>query len=80
MARKRRNDPNKERSGAPIMVSSKTDIWANGFDTEDGKKYVKTVTNPETGRKTKSATAPRATASPPAPIKATATAPAASVT
>lgn len=53
VARKRRNDPNKERSGAPIMVSSKTDIWATGFDAEDGKKYVKTVTNPETGRKNK---------------------------
>ena len=29
----------------------KTDIWATGFDTEDGKKYTKVVTNPETGRK-----------------------------
>jgi hypothetical protein len=29
----------------------KTDIWATGFDAEDGKKYSKTVTNPETGRK-----------------------------
>lgn len=51
VARKRRNDPNKERSGAPVMVSSKTDIWATGFDAEDGKKYTKVVTNPETGRK-----------------------------
>jgi len=51
VARKRRNDPRKERSGAPVMVSSKTDIWASGFDAEDGKKYTKTVTNPETGRK-----------------------------
>jgi hypothetical protein len=33
------------------MVSSKTDIWATGFDAEDGKKYTKVVTNPETGRK-----------------------------
>jgi hypothetical protein len=38
-------------SGAPVMVSSKTDIWATGFDAEDGKKYTKVVTNPETGRK-----------------------------
>jgi len=53
VARKRRNDPKKERSGAPIMVSSKTDIWGTGFDAEDGKKYVKTVTDPETGRKKK---------------------------
>ena len=30
---------------------SKTDIWATGFDAEDGKKYTKVVTNPETGRK-----------------------------
>ena len=51
--RKRRNDPSKERNGAPIMVSSKTDVWAAGFDTEDGKKYTKVVTNPETGRKNK---------------------------
>jgi hypothetical protein len=51
VARKRRNDPRKERSGAPVMVSSKTDIWATGFDAEDGKKYTKVVTNPETGRK-----------------------------
>jgi hypothetical protein len=29
----------------------KTDIWATGFDAEDGKKYTKVVTNPETGRK-----------------------------
>ena len=27
--------------------------WAVGFDAEDGKKYTKTVTNPETGRKNK---------------------------
>ncbi len=27
------------------------DTWATGFDTEDGKKYTKTVTNPKTGRK-----------------------------
>ena len=51
VARKRRNDPAKNRSGAPVMVSSKTDIWATGFDAEDGKKYTKVVTNPETGRK-----------------------------
>lgn len=51
VARKRRNDPQKERTGAPVMVSSKTDIWATGFDAEDGKKYTKVVTNPETGRK-----------------------------
>ena len=30
---------------------SKTDMWATGFDAEDGKKYTKVVTNPETGRK-----------------------------
>lgn len=53
VSRKRRNDPDKNRSGAPVMVSSKTDVWAAGFDTEDGKKYTKTVTNPETGRKNK---------------------------
>ena len=47
----RHNDPAKNRSGAPVMVSSKTDIWATGFDAEDGKKYTKVVTNPETGRK-----------------------------
>jgi hypothetical protein len=29
----------------------KTDMWATGFDAEDGKKYTKVVTNPETGRK-----------------------------
>jgi hypothetical protein len=51
VARKRREDPRKERTGAPVMVSSKTDVWAAGFDTEDGKKYTKVVTNPETGRK-----------------------------
>jgi hypothetical protein len=51
VARKRRNDPAKNRSGAPVMVSSKTDVWAAGFDTEDGKKYSKVVTNPDTGRK-----------------------------
>jgi hypothetical protein len=51
VARKRRNDPAKNRGGAPVMVSSKTDIWAAGFDAEDGKKYTKVVTNPETGRK-----------------------------
>ena len=50
-AEARRNDPAKNRSGAPVMVSSKTDIWATGFDAEDGKKYTKVVTNPETGRK-----------------------------
>lgn len=27
--------------------------WAVGFDAEDGKKYTKVVTNPETGRKNK---------------------------
>lgn len=27
--------------------------WAIGFDADDGKKYTKTVTNPETGRKNK---------------------------
>jgi len=27
--------------------------WAVGFDAADGKKYTKTVTNPETGRKNK---------------------------
>jgi hypothetical protein len=47
----RRFDAAKNRSGAPVMVSSKTDIWATGFDAEDGKKYTKVVTNPETGRK-----------------------------
>ena len=26
-------------------------MWATGFDAEDGKKYTKVVTNPETGRK-----------------------------
>ena len=28
-------------------------VWASGFDAEDGKKYTKVVTNPETGRKNK---------------------------
>jgi len=50
VSRKRREDPRKERSGAPVMVSSKTDTWAAGFDTEDGKKYSKKVRNPKTGR------------------------------
>jgi hypothetical protein len=50
VARKRREDPRKERSGTPVMVSSKTDTWAAGFDTEDGKKYSKKVRNPKTGR------------------------------
>jgi len=50
VARKRREDPRKERTGAPVMVSSKTDVWATGFDTEDGKKYSKKVRNPTTGR------------------------------
>jgi hypothetical protein len=53
VSRKRREDPRKERSGTPVMVSSKTDTWATGFDAEDGKKYSKTVTNPKTGRKNK---------------------------
>lgn len=51
VARKRHTDPKKNRSGAPVMVSSKTDVWAVGFDADDGKKYTKVVTNPETGRK-----------------------------
>lgn len=50
VARKRREDPRKERTGGPVMVSSKTDIWATGFDTEDGKKYSKKVRDPKTGR------------------------------
>jgi hypothetical protein len=50
VARKRREDPRKERTGAPVMVSSKTDVWAAGFDAEDGKKYTKKVRDPETGR------------------------------
>jgi len=31
VSRKRREDPRKERSGAPVMVSSKADTWAVGF-------------------------------------------------
>jgi len=50
VARKRREDPRKERTGGPVMVSSKTDLWATGFDTEDGKKYSKKVRDPKTGR------------------------------
>jgi len=50
VARKRREDPRKERTGGPVMVSSKTDFWAAGFDTEDGKKYSKKVRDPKTGR------------------------------
>lgn len=50
VARKRRKDPRKERTGGPVMVSSKTDLWATGFDTEDGKKYSKKVRDPKTGR------------------------------
>jgi hypothetical protein len=34
-----------------LRRDAKTDIWATGFDAEDGKKYTKVVTNPETGRK-----------------------------
>jgi len=50
VARKRREDPRKERTGAPVMVSSKTDVWAKGFDSEDDKKYTKQVRDPKTGR------------------------------
>lgn len=50
VARKRREDPRKERTGGPVMVSSKTDLWATGFDAEDGKKYSKKVRDPKTGR------------------------------
>ena len=50
VSRKRREDPRKERSGAPVMVSSKTDTWAVGFDAEDDKKYSKRVRDPKTGR------------------------------
>lgn len=51
--RKPRGFGRQDATGGPVMVSSKTDLWATGFDAEDGKKYTKTVTNPKTGRKNK---------------------------
>ena len=45
---------NRARNGAGGKAKLKADsTWAVGFDAEDGKKYTKTVTNPETGRKNK---------------------------
>lgn len=40
-------------SSGVARPKAKSDTWAAGFDTEDGKKYSKTVTNPKTGRKNK---------------------------
>lgn len=45
VARKRKADPEKDRKGGAILVSSKVD--------DEGKKYSKTVTDPKTGRKRK---------------------------
>lgn len=36
-----------------VPIAKRDSPWAAGFDAEDGKKYTKTVTNPETGRKNK---------------------------
>jgi hypothetical protein len=36
-----------------VPIAKRDSPWAVGFDAEDGKKYTKTVTNPETGRKNK---------------------------
>jgi hypothetical protein len=45
---------NRARNGAGGKPRLKADsTWAVGFDTEDGKKYTKVVTNPKTGRKNK---------------------------
>jgi hypothetical protein len=40
-------------SSGVARPKAQSDTWATGFDTEDGKKYSKTVTNPKTGRKNK---------------------------
>jgi hypothetical protein len=40
-------------SSGVARPKAKSDVWAMGFDAEDGKKYSKTVTNPKTGRKNK---------------------------
>ena len=43
---------NRARNGAGGKARLKADSpWAVGFDADDGKKYTKVVTNPETGRK-----------------------------
>ena len=42
---------NRARNGHGGPRLKRDSIWAAGFDTEDGKKYAKTITNPETGRK-----------------------------
>lgn len=34
-----------------VPIAKRDSPWAVGFDADDGKKYTKVVTNPETGRK-----------------------------
>lgn len=36
-----------------VSAAKRDTFWATGFDAEDGKKYSKVVTNPQTGRKNK---------------------------